>query len=173
MTILAAVDTHRRKREPVSPLYTTTYIDLFLSIPYRVKSPTPTGCGVVKTDAKGRMSANMDQRILKRIDGMCAATHTTRVEMLCVLLRALLAECAPTIKLQKAVTPDVKGAIMRALRRSGSRTVRRLKAATMSKRIRVYEWDTALHELCVNGDVRVTDERTVSGQMRRMVSIAE
>jgi hypothetical protein len=114
-----------------------------------------------------------DKRILQRIDKTCAATATTRVDVLCVLLRALLVECAPTVEIRKVAPPNVKDNIMRAMRRSGGMTVRTLKQATNSRRVHANEWDESLQALCKAGELRVVDEQTDTGRIRRMVSLPD
>jgi hypothetical protein len=124
----------------------------------------------------------MDGKILKRIDGICAETQTTRVDVLCVLVRALVGRHAtrqagqagqeerglpgrPVLRLSP------QECIMRAMRSRPRCTVRELKQATSSRRISVCDWDNALMALCDAGELRVADERVPSGQIRRTVTL--
>jgi hypothetical protein len=127
--------------------------------------------------------SNKDKRILQRVDEVCTTIHTTRAEVLYALLRSIVAECSPgasgayappAVALKSPVAESVprmtaRELIMRAVRRSGSMTVRELKMNTHYKRIAVEDWDTALQALCDAGDVRVAEERTENGRTRRVV----
>lgn len=121
---------------------------------------------------------NKDKRILQRVDDVCATLHTTRAVVLYALLRGVLAgPHDPSGAKHTVVTaPDnetraarAKAAIRKAMRYRRCETVRRLKQATNSKRIAVADWDKALKGLCNAGEMRVAEERTMSGRTRRVV----
>jgi hypothetical protein len=117
--------------------------------------------------------SSKDKRILQRVDEVCAALHTTRVEVLYALLGALIAvDAKPSAALsvvQAVPRATAREIIMRAMRRSGKITVRELKMNTQYKRIAVEDWDKALRALCDAGEVRVAEERTENGRTRRVV----
>lgn len=124
----------------------------------------------------------MDAKILKRVDGICAETHTTRVDVLCVLVRALVGHQAARQAGQAEETErglpgrpvlrlSPQECIMRAMRSRHSCTVRELKAATSSRRISVGDWDNALMALCSAGELRVAEEPGARGQTRKVVTL--
>lgn len=124
----------------------------------------------------------MDGKILKRIDGICAETHTTRVDVLCVLVRALVGRKAVRqggqvgqtergLAGRPALRLSPQECLMRVMRRGGCMTVRELKQATSSRRISVVEWDEALKALCDTGMLRVAEEPGTPGHTRRVVTL--
>jgi len=109
-----------------------------------------------------------DRRILQRVDRVCAEIQTTRAEVLCALVRALVGE--PQSNQMPGVPHlSAQDCILRELHRSGSLTVRELKTRTTYRRHGIVAFDRALNELCVAGRLRVAEELTGSGHMRRVV----
>ncbi len=107
---------------------------------------------------------------------MCAANRITRADVLCELVRALLSDRAPAARKTERGLPgppalSPKESIMRALRRSGSMTVRELKRTTNSKRVSVDDWDRALRDLIVSGTLNFH----LGGKtgLRKVVSLPE
>ena len=124
----------------------------------------------------------MDGKILKRIDGICAETHTTRVDVLCVLVRALVGHNAARqagqagqsergLPGRPALRLSPQECLLRAMRSRHSCTVRELKAATSSRRISVSDWDNALKALCDTGMLRVAEEPGTHGHTRKVVTL--
>jgi hypothetical protein len=62
-----------------------------------------------------------------------------------------------------------EAAIRKVMRSRHRCTVRELKQATASKRISVGDWDKALQALCRAGEMRVAEESTPKGHMRKVV----
>jgi hypothetical protein len=114
----------------------------------------------------------MDETILRHIDRLRAATHTTRVDVLCALIRAVAGVnvcVAPAAFAAPRISPQER--IMRVMRRDGCATIRELKRNTASKNTPWSEWDSALQGLAEAGDLHITYERTASGKTRKVVRI--
>jgi len=135
-----------------------------------------------KWEAKAGRTGEMDGKILKRIDGICAETHTTRGDVLCVLVRALVGSKAARqggqdgqaergLPGRPALRLSPQECIMRAIQSRDRCTVRELKQATSSRRISVVEWDEALKALCDTGMLRVAEEPGTHGHTRKVVTL--
>jgi hypothetical protein len=119
-----------------------------------------------------KLRASMDKMILRRIDGLCAATSTTRVDVLCALIRAVAGDyvrVVPAVFAAPRISPQER--IMRVMRRDSCATIRELKRNTASKNTPWSEWDSALQGLAEAGDLHITYERTASGKTRKVVRI--
>jgi hypothetical protein len=132
------------------------------------------------------VSTNVDVDLYEDFEAFCALVSRTRSQVMRGLLLALLVDgkqvifddwrdraAGRTPRARKATVPRItaRESILRAMRRYRTLTVRELKRVSGARTIIVAEWEKAFQALCRGGELTITDQKAMSGRMRKMVTL--